>query len=52
MTHYYVWYRNGRSIIYERTCGTEESADSRVKELRKRDKEAWWTTDVLTGFFY
>jgi len=52
MIHYYVWYRNGRSIIYERTMPSERYADERVAELRKRGKEAWWTTDVLNGFFY
>jgi hypothetical protein len=50
--HYYIWYRLGRSIIYERTVSSEHYADERVGELRKRGKEAWWTTDVLNGSFY
>ena len=52
MIHYYIWYRSGRDFIYERTVSSEHYADQRVAELRKRGKESWWTTDVLTGFFY
>lgn len=52
MIHYYIWYRSDRDFVYERTVCSEHYADQRVAELRKRGKEAWWTTDVLTGFFY
>ena len=52
MTHYYIWYRNGRGIMYERTVSSARYADERVAELRERGKEAWWTTNVLNGFFY
>jgi hypothetical protein len=36
MIHYYIYYKKDGRVFYERTCGTKESADARVKELKER----------------
>jgi hypothetical protein len=49
--HFYIYYSDGRTISYERTCGTKYSAVLRVKELLERNKtnpyyNAWWIRGV------
>lgn len=60
-TWYYIYYRSGRDVMYDRTmprCDLggrtvpETWAEERVNELRQRGKEAWCTTDVLRHAFY
>lgn len=35
ITHFYVFYKNMGSNMYERTCGTIDAAERRVIELKK-----------------
>lgn len=50
IAHYYVYsFRDGR-YFYERTCGSEEAAQTRVKEL---GPQAVYLIDhILLGAFY
>jgi len=52
MIHYYVYYKKDGFVTYERTCGTEESANYRVDELKKRGLDAWWQNTIVEGAFY
>lgn len=51
MTHYYVYYRSGRDVMFDRSYEKQGYADERVAELRTRGCEAWWVTDVLKCAF-
>jgi hypothetical protein len=53
MRHFWVFsgFINGVPV-YERTCGTEEGAASRVKELRGRGKDAFWCNTLPKHFWY
>lgn len=52
MIHYYVYYKKDDCVFYERTCGTEDSANFRIEELKERSQDAWWQTDIVKGAFY
>jgi len=49
--NFYIYYSDGKTISYERTCGTKQSSILRVEELIERNKSnphynAWWIRDV------
>lgn len=44
--HYYVFYRSGAALIYERTCGAEWAAEDRVKELKAMGHESFYSTEL------
>jgi hypothetical protein len=53
MTHWYIYVRNeDGTVYYERTCGTLDSAERRVRELKERGKDAWHQTSTYPGAFY
>jgi hypothetical protein len=55
MDHYYVYYYRNGSYYYERTCGTQESAQSRVDTIKKwKDvKHATYTINhLIKGAFH
>jgi len=51
LNFYVYYYRDGR-YFYERTCGTEESAQERVKELNKRGKAVYLIGHLIRNAFY
>lgn len=51
MKHYYVFYTNKSNNFYERTCGTQESAEERVKELKKMHENAtYFEENIPKGY--
>ena len=38
--------------FYERTCGTKQAAEDRVKELTKRGKIAFYTIDHTINYAF
>lgn len=53
MGHFYVFYKNIGCNMYERTCGTKEAAESRVKELRKLYQDAeYFENDIPKDYVW
>jgi hypothetical protein len=54
INHFYVYYKaKDGNWMFDRTCGTEEAANERVKELAARYPEALWKKNkLLPGAFY
>jgi hypothetical protein len=53
MKHYYIYYKRDGYWVYERTCGTKESAKERVAYLKEHyNRNAVWRTKILEGAFY
>lgn len=51
--HYYVYVHRPYGYLYERTCGTQQAADERVKELKERgEKHAVWLLNALIAKAY
>ena len=49
--NYYIFYKNKGYNIYERTCGTKESAEKRVSELKKiYDDAEYFENDIPKGY--
>ena len=49
--HYYVFYKNKGDNVYERTCGTKEAAEKRVKELKNRYEDAeYFENEIPKGY--
>lgn len=47
MEYYYIFYMVDDCNVYERTCGSKESADNRLIELKKFYKDAFYFKDEI-----
>ncbi len=51
ISNYYVFYKNIGCNMYERTCGTKESAERRVSELKTiYDDSEYFENEIPKGF--
>lgn len=51
MTYYYIFYMSGDFNFYERTCGSEKAADSRVNKLKTFYDDAIYFKDNIPKDF-
>jgi len=49
--YYYIFYKNNGDNVYERTCGTKESAEKRVSELKKIYDDAEYFENEIPKFY-
>jgi len=53
MKHFYVFYKNKGNNFYERTCGTKDAAEQRVKHLKNiYDDAVWFENEIPKDYKY
>lgn len=51
MGYFYVFYKNNGCNMYERTCGTKQSAEQRVAELKEiYDDAEYFNNEIPKGY--